>query len=122
MSKIVSIRLFVAAALVLVLMAAGYGFANTNTVPASYAGDGNNTITGFTITNVHYTLAGTPSNAMSSVDFTLAPAPGISGTAYVSLDGGTTWQACTLTGANASCANPGVTPLAATSLRIVAAD
>jgi hypothetical protein len=43
------------------------------------------------------------------------------GAAYVSLDSGTTWISCG-TGASLTCAAPGVTPLAATNFRVVAAQ
>lgn len=129
MSKMLSIRFFIAVALVLVLAAAAYGFAAANTVPASNAGDGSGAITGFTVSAIHYTIDATaPSaNNMTSVTFTIAPSAGASGTAYVSLDGGTTWKTCSIAGGTAvTCPNPagdiGVTPLSATSLQVVAAQ
>lgn len=100
-----------------------YGFAAANTVPASNAGDGQTAISGYTVTNVHYTLdATTPSN-VTSVSFTLAPALPAGGATRISLNGGTSWLAagaCTgLT--NVTCtATVAVTAL--TNLRVVAAQ
>ena len=53
MSKIFRPRSFAMIILVLILAAAVYGFAASNTVPATtYAGYGSGTISGYTITTV----------------------------------------------------------------------
>jgi hypothetical protein len=100
-----------------------YGFAAANTVPASNAGDGQTAISGYTVTNVHYTLdTNTPTN-VSSLSFTLSPALPGSGVTRISLNGGTSWlaaNACTGT-SNISCtASVAVTALS--NLRVVAAQ
>ena len=61
--------------LALVMGAAVYGFAAANTVNPTYAGDGSAAINGYTVTNVDYILAGTPSD-IDRVDITLNAAAG----------------------------------------------
>jgi hypothetical protein len=118
-------RLMAVLALVLVLAAATYAFAAANTVPASLAGDGSGAITGFTISNIHYTLnATTPAGDVSTVSFTLSPAVPSGGAVYVKFNVGAA-VACTLNvaGDTATCTPPaGATPLAITSLQVVAAQ
>jgi hypothetical protein len=107
--------------LALILAAAVYGFAAANTVPDTYAGDGSGTILGYTVTNVAYSLNGdgNPSD-IDSVSFTLsAPA----GQAYISFDGGTNWDSCTISGGTAvTCGSLNESVAGAASLRIVASN
>ena len=50
-----------------------YAFTAANTVPTSNAGAGSGTVSGYTVTNVHYALnATTPSN-IDSLTFTVSP-------------------------------------------------
>jgi hypothetical protein len=107
--------------LALILAAAVYGFAAANTVPDTYAGDGAGTILGYTVSNVAYDLNsdGNPSD-IDSVAFTLSAA---AGQAFISFDGGTTWNTCSIAGGTSvTCGslNEGVT--AAASLRVVASN
>jgi hypothetical protein len=71
---------------VAVLIAAGaYAFTSSNTVPASTAGAGSGSVSGFTVTNLHYVLdATTPSN-IDSLTFTIAPAVVTTGTGVVTI-------------------------------------
>jgi hypothetical protein len=72
---------------VMVFTMAMYGFANANTVPASYAGDGSNDVTGFVISDIHYTLnPSTPAN-VNRVEFTVSPAIPAGGSVYITLSG-----------------------------------
>lgn len=64
-------RKLLAILLALLLTAAVYGFAAANTVPPSYAGDGDNSVSGYTVSNVHYNLDPANPYLVSSVDFTL---------------------------------------------------
>ncbi len=121
MSKFFRPRTLAVIVMVLILSATVYAFAAANTVPdPTYAGDGSGTISGFTITNVSYTL--NPSNPanISATTFTISPAS--ASQVYVSLDGGTNWTSCTNAAGSVSCSLTGVTAAGATSLRIVAAD
>lgn len=117
----------VAAVLVLLFLlgTATYAFAAANTVPASNAGDGSGAISGFTISNIHYTLnAASPAGDVSSVSFQLSPAVPTGGAVYVRFNVGAA-VACSLNvaGDTATCTPPaGATPLAITSLQVIAAQ
>ena len=101
------------------------GYAAANVVPASKAGDGNNTISGYTVSAVHYNLnASNPAN-IDSVTFTLNSAPVAGSKVKIKLvSAGSTWYSCTMTVADASCAttSPQATVASADELRVVAAD
>jgi len=107
--------------LALILAAAVYGFAAANTVPNTYAGDGSGTITGYTVSNVVYTLNsdGNPGD-IDSVAFTLNAA---ATQAFISFDSGTTWSSCTISGGtNVTCGSLNQSVAAAASLRVVASS
>ena len=117
-------RFLPALMLVLILAAAAYAFAAANVVPESGAGDGSATISGYTITNVHYTLNGTNPANIASVQFDVAPTAGAGAAQSVSvqLDGGT-WSTCSLVSGNSwTCSLTGVTAAAAANLHVVAAQ
>jgi hypothetical protein len=97
------------------------GFAAANTMPASTnAGDGSVTVSGYTVSAVHYTLNSSTPNLTTQVSFTLAPPLPAGGTQRLSLDGGTTWITCT--GTSSIQCNAAVAVSSLTSLRVVAAD
>ena len=110
------IVLFVAALLAL----ATFAFTAANTVPPSKAGDGAGTITGYTVSNVEYTLdAADPAN-IESVSFTLDD---VAGTVKAKLvQASTTYTDCTNTGGNDwSCdVEPDPTVLSVDELRVIA--
>ena len=108
--------------IVLVLAIAGtaYAFAASNTVPATRAGDGSQAISGYTISAVAYGLnSSTPTN-IDSVTFTISPTSAT--TVKASLNGGTTWYACTNSSGSVSCTttSPQATVAGATTLQVVA--
>ncbi len=122
------LRLIALVILALVLSAAVYGFANANSMPAdSYAGDGQVAVSGFTISNIHYSLnATTPAN-VDEISFTLNRAVAAGGThKLVVTHSGTDYSfdcdldtiapTCDLTGGTT------MTVLGITNLRIIAAD
>lgn len=117
------VRLSIVMVLVLLLSVVAYGFAASNTVPATNAGDGDNTISGYTITNVHYEL-GTDPTFIDSVEFTIAPGvPSATGTVQVRLVAGGDWYTCTASSDTAwACTIGNVTVLAADRLQVVAAQ
>jgi len=119
MKSILRPRSFGMLVLALILAASVYGFAAANIVPDTYAGDGAGTISGFTITNIVYSLNtdGDPSD-IDGVDFTLNSA---ATEIYITLDG-TTWTSCTPTGFDVSCTGLSQSVLAAVSLRVIAAN
>jgi len=86
-----NLRLLIALAIIAILATAAYGFAAGNTInDGGHAGDGVGTVSGYTVTNVAYTLAANPTK-LATVAFHLdAPAT----TVKVSLDGGTSWTDC----------------------------
>jgi hypothetical protein len=112
-------------ALVAIVATLGYGYAASNTVPTSLAGDGAGNVSGFTISNIHYNLNTSNPQNLTSVTFTVAPAVPAGGGVRASVDNGVSWLAagaCTVSGGTSvSCttANPvsGVT-----TLRVVAAQ
>jgi hypothetical protein len=109
---------------VLVLSMAVYAFAAANTVPGSFAGDGSGTISGYTVSAIHYNLNATNPGNIDSVTFTLSSAPASGSTIKINLDGSTTWYSCTNTGANVTCTttSPQATVVAATTLRVIVAQ
>ena len=103
-----------------------YGFAAANTFPsgAGAAGDGQASISGYAVTNVHYTLSSTNPTMVDSISFTLTPALPAGGATRISLDAGATWLAvgaCTGT-TNVSCTATGTLVTALNNLRVVAAQ
>jgi hypothetical protein len=116
---------------ILVSLAVTYAFAAANTMPANtYAGDGSNTISGYTISNIHYTLdEENPSylSATNSIQFTISPAMNAEGTVRIQLShgGATAWYDCDASGgANITCnVEAGtITVAGITNLRVVAAQ
>lgn len=103
------------------------GYANANTVSSSNAGDGSGTISGYAVSNVHYTLdTNNPSN-VTSLSFTIAPAlpAGGTGTARISLNGGSTWlasNACSGTTTVTCSLASGTSVTSLATLRVVAAQ
>jgi hypothetical protein len=119
-----SSRFFAVILLALIIAVATYAFAAANTMPASSnAGDGETGISGYTVSNVHYTLnAANPAN-IDSVSFTLNPAMVAGGSVQVQLVNGGAWFNCSgIPGASITCTTTGVTALAANNLRVIAAQ
>ena len=112
------VRLGAVLLLVLAVMAGAYGFAATNTVVAPRAGDGAGTISGYTVSNVAYTLNSSNPQVLDKVEFDLDnPAS----TVKVRLQTGGTWYSCTNTSGNHwSCDTPGQGVQPANELRVVA--
>jgi hypothetical protein len=131
MKTILRPRSFGMLILVLILAAAVYGFADTNTVPATYAGDGSGTISGYEICFLSYdiyTADSDPSN-IDQIDFELhvdgasCASPVNAGTVYVSFTGGAPWTDCSpgVPASSISCSvNQAVDT--ALSLRVIATD
>ncbi|MDT7943343.1 MAG: hypothetical protein RQ985_02190 [Dehalococcoidia bacterium] len=113
------VRLGAVLLLAVAVMAAAYGFAATNTVPDTRAGDGAGTISGYTVSNVAYTLNASNPQQLDRVEFDLDAA---AGTVKVRLQTpGGTWYSCTNTSGNHwSCDTPGQGVQPANELRVVA--
>jgi hypothetical protein len=108
----------------LLLGLAVYAFAAANTVPATQAGDGSGTISGYTISAVHYGLNGTDPSKIDSVTFTLSSTPAAGSTMKIQLTAAGSWYSCTNVAAAVTCTttSPQATVLAADNLRVVVAD
>jgi hypothetical protein len=114
-------RTLLAVMLVLILAVAVYGFAASNTVPATAAGDGENTISGYTISSVAYTLNGSNPGNIDSVSFTISPTS--AGTVRIKLvAAGSTWYNCTNSSGSVSCTTTGASVSSADQLRVVATN
>jgi hypothetical protein len=98
-NKVFRPRNFLVVIMLLVLAAVAYGFAATNNVEGSAAGDGSEAVSGYDITNIHYVLdSGNPA-LVSSVQFQMAVEAGGAGddaaTVYVELDSDAgNWYSC----------------------------
>jgi hypothetical protein len=114
---------FALAALVAgVVSSSAYAFTASNTVPATSAGAGSQAISGYTATNVSYTLnAANPQN-VDAVTFTISPAT--TSTVKVQLVSGGSWYSCGNVGGTVTCSttSPQVTAAAANQLTVVAAQ
>jgi len=98
---------------------AAYAFTAANVVPDTKAGDGTGLITGYTVSNVAYTLDGADPANIESVAFTLDAAAGTVRARVVSTAG---YTSCTNpAGFNWTCdIEPDPTVLSANQLRVIA--
>jgi hypothetical protein len=88
---------YIAALIAAVCVAVGaYAFTASNTVPGSNAGAGSGAISGYTVSNVAYTLGTVPTN-MDAVTFTLDRA---AGTVKAQVQSGGSWYTCSNTSGN----------------------
>lgn len=73
MARFSLLRLVVAAVAAAAVAGGAYAFTAANTVPSSNAGAGSGTVSGYTVTNLHYSLnATTPAN-IDSLTFNVSP-------------------------------------------------
>jgi hypothetical protein len=99
-------------------------YAASNTVPATSAGEGEGTISGYTVSAVHYNLNALNPGNIDSVTFTTDTTVPLGATVKIKLvNAGSTWYTCSGQGStNISCATAGAGLLSADTLRIVIAD
>jgi len=99
-----------------------YAFTASNTVPGTSAGAGSGAISGYTVSNVAYTLDATPTD-LAAVRFTLDKA---AGTVKAQVQTGGSWYTCSNGGSgnNWSCdtTSPQATVQPADQLTVVAAQ
>lgn len=96
-----------------------YGFAAANTVPDSGAGDGEGTISGYTISNIGYTLDSDDPQTLASVKFDIAADEDDVSADLVKVrldESTTTWYDCTVAAGTATCS------VAGTEIKVVDAD
>ena len=124
-------RLFIALVIALAAGTGAYAYTASNTVPNSTAGSGQGTVSGYTVTNVHYVLNTTTPANIDSLTFTVSPViPSTSnGKVIVQAQlstGGPTNYTCTTntTGDTVTCATitPQLTADKLTGLTVVAAQ
>lgn len=129
--KLPIVRLLVAAVAAVAIAGGAYAFTAANTVPASNAGAGSGAVSGYTITNLHYTLDSTTPQNIDSLTFNVSPSIPSTGSGKVVVQaalssGGPDNYNCTTntTGDTVTCAttSPQLTATALTSLTVVAAQ
>ena len=115
-----SSRVLLVTLLLFVLAGATYAFAAANTVPPTFAGDGQGVISGYVVTDVNYVLDSNPA-LISSVDFTL---DGAASVVQISLvDGGAFFPCGNSSGFDWTCNVGGnVSVLDANLLRVIAVE
>jgi hypothetical protein len=97
-------------------------FAAANTVPPTKAGDGAGAITGYTVTNVKYTLNGANPRNIDDVRFDLDSIPPVGSTMKIKLvAAGSTYYDCTNVGLALTCVttSPQADVASANELRVV---
>lgn len=115
-------KIFAIAIVAFVFATVATAFAASNTVPATSAGEGTGSISGYTVTNVQYHLNTTTPSNIDSVSFTLSAS---AGTVAIELLPSTTGYSCTNTGGNnwsCSTTSPQATVAPATQLDVIAAN
>jgi len=124
-------KVVVVVAIVLVLALGSYAFAASNTVPGTYAGDGQGTISGYLIANVEYTFNAS-NTYITTITFSTediaAPHNAVTAAvAQIQMEENGSWTSCTTTNhSDWSCdlTNDGVAQgesvANATQLRVVA--
>lgn len=115
-------RFVLVALLAIAIGAAAFAYAATNTVPGSNAGSGSGTISGYTISNVAYTLNSTTPTNLDQVAFSVSPTT--TNTLKAQLASGGSWYTCSNSAGSATCntTSPQATVAAATQLTVVAAQ
>ena len=127
----VPFRVVIAIAIAAILGTGAYAFTASNTVANSTAGSGVGTVSGYTVSGIHYSLnATTPAN-IDSLTFTVAPVIPSTGTGKVIVQaaltsGGPTTYTCSsnTTGETVTCAtaSPQLPADKLTSLTVIAAQ
>ncbi len=98
-----------------------FAFTASNTVPATQAGEGQGTITGFVLSSVHYGMNVSDPTKVDSVQFTLDSAPIAGSTVKVKLvSAGSTWYSCTNVGTAATCNTTSPQAMATTADQLTA--
>ncbi|MBK6792083.1 MAG: hypothetical protein IPG80_05960 [Anaerolineales bacterium] len=116
------LKVVFAVAAVVAIAVASYAFAAANVVPDTKAGEGLGDVTGYTVTDVAYTLNAADPSKLDSVAFDLGAAA-LAGQVKVQLVASGTWYGCTLdTGTVWECTTTGLDVSTINQLRVVAAS
>lgn len=106
---------------IIAVSATAYAFAASNTVPATKAGDGTGAVSGYTVTNVAYTLNSSNPSTLDSVAFDVGAAATVVKVQLVATTG--SWYSCTLsTGTVWECDTTGLSVASIDQLRVVASS
>ena len=106
---------------VIMVVSTTYAFAAGNTVLPATGGDGASDVSGYTITNVSYSLDATDPTKLDGISFTLNTSAR-SVRAKLSA-AGSTWYTCNpLSGNDWSCNTPGATTISIDQLRVTASS
>ena len=125
------ISVIVAVVVAAAIVGGAYAFTASNTVPTTTAGSGVGTVSGYTVTNLHYNLNATSPANIDSLTFTISPVVPSTSTGKVVIQaaltvGGPTSYTCTTdtTGATVTCAttSPQLTAATLTGVTVVAAQ
>jgi len=125
------IVIIVAVGVGLLIAGGAYAFTASNTVPNATVGAGTGTVSGYTITSMHYTLDATTPTNIDSVSFQISPVVPSTSSGKVVISaalstGGPNSYTCTTdtTGANVTCAttSPQLTATLLTGITVVAAQ
>ena len=97
-----------------------YAFAAANTVPGSKAGDGFGAISGYSVSNIVYTLDATTPSEIDSVSFQLDAA---ASTVKARVEDTASFSDCTYSAPTWTCTLPaGTSVLSATNLRVISVE
>jgi hypothetical protein len=131
LKKLPYLRFIVAAVAALSIAGGAYAFTASNTVPTTSVGAGIGTVSGYTVTNLHYGLNTTTPTNIDSLSFTVSPVIPSAGTGKVVVaaaltTGGPNSYACTTNTAGdtvtCSTTSPQLTADKLTSVTVVAAQ
>jgi hypothetical protein len=131
LKKVSSARFLVGLVASIAIAGGAYAFTASNTVPTSNAGAGSNTVSGYTVSSLHYALnSSTPSN-IDSMTFTVSPSIPSTGSGNVTVSaalttGGPNGYTCTtnVAGDTVTCptTSPQLTADKLSSVTVVAAQ
>lgn len=114
-----------------VIAGGAYAFTAANTVPATNVGAGSGTVSGYTVSNIHYSLDSTNPTNIDSLTFSVSPVIPNTGSGTVTVQaaltsGGPNSYSCTTNtaGDTVTCAttSPQLTAATLSSLTVVAAQ
>ncbi len=106
----------------MVVVGSVFAYTASNTVPATRAGEGASSVSGYTVSNVHYNTNASDPTKIDSVTFDLDTAPAAGSTVKVRLvAGGATWYTCSNVATAVTCATtaPQATVATANELSLV---
>jgi hypothetical protein len=131
LAHLLNLKMLIAVVAAAAIGGGAYAFTAANTVPDTTAGSGAGTVSGYTVTNIHYNLNATTPNNVDSLTFTITPVVPSTGTGKVVIQaalstGGPNTYTCTtdVTGGTATCAttSPQLTADKLTTVTVVAAQ